>query len=274
MRLGEFTIDWLEGGVFDLDGGTMFGVVPRVLWERKLPPIEDNYLRFRNSPMLVRTPGSNIIIETGLGNKLTEKQKRIYRVSREWDLPGGLSALGLGRADIDLVILTHCDFDHAGGVVMRGESGAPELTFPSARHIVQRAEWDDAMNPDMRTSSTYLEENLAPLRDSGLLELVDGEREVLPGVSVMFTGGHTRGHQVVSLSSGGETAWHLGDLLPTHAHTNPLWVMAYDNYPMDAIQRKKEYLHRSSGAWLLLYHDIRYRAVRLDESGGVAEGLE
>ena len=257
MKLGDFEIHWLGGGVFDLDGGTMFGVVPKVLWQRKLVPVEDNYLRFRNSPMLVRTGQANIVIETGLGNKLTDKQKKVFRVSEDWDLPSGLASHGLGREDVDYVILTHCDFDHAGGVVMLGDTGAPELTFPRARHVVQRMEWEDAINPNIRSANTYLDENLALLRDSDLLETVDSPHELLEGVSLLHTGGHTRGHQVVRLHSAGQTAWHLGDLLPSHAHSNPLWVMAYDNYPMDVIERKREMFERaaSEDAWLLLYHD-------------------
>jgi len=271
MKLGEFEIDWLGGGVFDLDGGTMFGVVPKVLWERKLKPVEDNYLRFRNSPMLVRTGKSNIIIETGLGNKLSDKQKKIFRVSEDWNLPEDLASLGLSRQDVDFVILTHCDFDHAGGVVMLGDGGQPELTFPGARHIVNRTEWEDATNPNIRSANTYLDENLGLLGTSGLLDLVDGANELTDGVNLLHTGGHTRGHQVVRLHSGGLTAWHMGDLLPTHAHANPLWVMAYDNYPMDAIEQKSMLLSRaaSEDAWLLLYHDTSYRAIKLDEKGNV-----
>lgn len=276
MRLGEFSIDWLQGGVFDLDGGTMFGAVPRVLWQRKMRPAEDNYLRFSAWPMLVRTPGANIVIETGLGNKLTDKQNRIYRVSTGWDIPGSLASLGLKREDIDYVILTHCDFDHAGGVVMRGEGGVPELTFPRAMHIVQGLEWEDAMNPDARTSNTYLEENLGPLRDSDRLMLVEGEHELMPGITLHHSGGHTRGHQVVRISSGGQAAWHLGDLLPSHAHGNPLWLMAYDNFPMDAFPQKERFLKRAAeeDAWLLLFHDTRYFALKFDEKWGVREALE
>jgi glyoxylase-like metal-dependent hydrolase (beta-lactamase superfamily II) len=274
--VGDIRIDWLSGGVFELDGGTMFGVVPRVLWQKKLPPVQDNYIKFRNSPMLIRTPTANLIIETGLGNKLSEKQRKIYRVSEDWLLPGSLASLGLGRDDIDHVILTHCDFDHAGGVVMKGEGGELELTFPRARHLVNSIEWEDAMNPNVRSASTYLSENLSLLNNSGNLDLVEDGHEVVDGISLIHTGGHTRGHQVVRIESGGQVAWHLGDLLPSHAHSNPLWVMAYDNYPMDVIDRKARFLARaaSEDAWLLLYHDMKYLACKFGEKGVVTEAVE
>lgn len=276
MRVGEFTIDWLRGGVFELDGGTMFGVVPKVLWQRKLPPVEDNYIKFRNSPMLIRTPGANIVIESGLGNKLNDKQKKIFRVSEGWDIPGSLAELDLRREDIGFVILTHCDFDHSGGVVMAGEGGEPEMTFPHARHLVNSTEWHDAMNPNIRSKSTYLDENLSLLGVSGKLDTVEDGHKVIEGVTLHHTGGHTRGHQVVRIESGGQVAWHLGDLLPSHAHSNPLWVMAYDNYPMEVIDRKAELLKRaaSEDAWLLLYHDMKYLACKFDEKGNVTEGVE
>lgn len=275
MRLGSFNIDWLSGGVFDLDGGTMFGVVPKVLWRKRFEPFDDNYIRFLSSPMLVRTGSANIIIDTGLGNKLTGKQKSIFRVSQDWDLPRSLHALGLGRDDVDFVILTHCDFDHAGGVVMDVGEGELELTFPSAEHIVQRMEWEDAMNPNSRSANTYLDINLALLRDSGLLRLVDGGHEVAGGVVLECTGGHTRGHQVVHMASEGQRAMHMADLMPTHAHFNPLWLMAYDNYPLEAIEQKRRltYAAVDDGVWFTFYHDTKYLACRFDTSGMVMEGV-
>ena len=277
MKLGEFEIDWLQGGVFRMDGGAMFGVVPHALWTRKYPVDEaDNTIELLNACMLVRTPGGNVVIETGFGNKISDKQKKIFRVGPDWDLPGSLDALGLKREDIDYVILTHCDFDHAGGVIMLGAGGEPELTFPKAKYVVQSVEWEDALAPNIRTANTYLEENFTLLKDSDNLVLIEGDHEVVPGVRVELTGGHTRGHQVVWIESEGEHAVHMADLLPTHAHHNPLWIMAYDNFPMDAIAKKQELYKEAEDkdAWYLFYHDTSMKACKFGEKGKVTEKVK
>lgn len=277
MKLGKFDIDWLQGGVFRMDGGSMFGVVPRALWSRKYDVDDsDNSIELLNACMLLRTPAGNVLIETGFGNKISDKAKKIFRVGPDWDLPGSLEALGLKREDIDYVILTHCDFDHAGGVSMLGDSGEPELTFPNAMHVVQKLEWEDALSPNIRSANTYLKENFTLLKDSDKLMIIDGDHEVVPGVRVELTGGHTRGHMVVWIESEGEHAVHMADLLPTHAHHNPLWIMAYDNYPMDAIAKKQE-LHKRAeelNAWYLLYHDTNMKACKFGEKGKVSEKVE
>ncbi|MFN2367512.1 MAG: MBL fold metallo-hydrolase [Desulfurivibrionaceae bacterium] len=180
LKLGAFEIFWLDGGVFELDGGCMFGVVPRALWQKKFPCTADGYIKLTNSPILVRTPGADLIIDSGLGNKLTAKQKKIFRVSREWDVEGSLARLGLTRVDIDHVILTHCDFDHSGGIVMENRSGEAELTWPNAVHHLQREEWQDVVMPNRRAAGTYWPINLDLLGDHHLLNLLDGEVEPVP----------------------------------------------------------------------------------------------
>ncbi|HUL62593.1 MAG TPA: MBL fold metallo-hydrolase [Methanocella sp.] len=273
LKIGDLELVWLNGGTFELDGGTMFGVVPKVLWQKKYPADAENFITLVNSPILVRTPKELVLIETGLGNKLTEKQKKIYRVTDDWRVPDDLRSLGIDRGDIDIVILTHYDFDHAGGVVMQEKSGGLSLTFPKARHILQKQEWEDVLSPNIRTINTYWPVNNELLRGSDRLELVEGDAEVLPGITVYHTAGHNGGHQIIELESKGSTALHLGDLLPTHAHSNPLWVMAYDNYPMDAIARKEQWI--SSGvaenAWFTFYHDAFLRACKFDGKGNVIE---
>ncbi len=273
LKIGDFELTWLNGGTFELDGGTMFGVVPKVLWQKKYPADADNYIRLLNSPILVRTPKELVLIESGLGNKLTDKQKKIYRVTEDWSVPDDLRDLGIERSDIDIVILTHYDFDHAGGVVMREKNGGLALTFPKARHILQKKEWEDVLSPNIRTVNTYWPENNELLRGHRNLELVEGDAEVLPGITVYFTAGHNGGHQIVEMESQGETALHLGDLLPTHAHGNPLWVMAYDNYPMDAIARKEQWISSgvADGVWFTFYHDAFMRACKFDGKGNVTE---
>jgi glyoxylase-like metal-dependent hydrolase (beta-lactamase superfamily II) len=273
LKIGEFELIWLNGGRFELDGGAMFGVVPKVLWSKKYPCDSENYIPMTAWPILVKTPEAHIIIETGLGNKLSEKQKKIFRVREDWDLPRELESLGIGREDIDYVVLSHYDFDHAGGVVMLDEAGQQALTFPKARHLVQKREWEDVLNPNIRSINTFWPINNELLRGSGLLELIDGEVEVVKGVRAVLTGGHNRGHQIVRIASGGQLAVHLADLLPTHAHFNPLWIMAYDNFPLESIGRKEE-LEGSSireGAWFTFYHDAVMVACRFDDKGNVIE---
>ena len=225
--------------------------------------------------MLVQTPQGNVLIDTGLGNKLTEKQKSIFRVRREWDLLGGLSRLGLSREAVNHVILTHGDFDHAAGVTMRNGSGELELTFPAAIHHIQRQEWEDVLSPNKRSASAYWPENFEGLAEGKNLRLSDGEEEILPGVRLVCTGGHTRGHQAVWLESGGETALHLGDLLPLPAYSNPLWITAYDNFPLDSVAAKEQFLGQAicKDAWLLFYHDPEILACKLDEDGVVREAF-
>lgn len=271
LQIGDFELIWLNGGKFELDGGAMFGVVPKVLWQKKYPTTEDNYIPLTAWPILVRTRDALILIETGLGNKVTDKQKKIFRIKEDWSIIAELDRLSIRREDINHVILTHYDFDHAGGVIMREESGELGLTFPKALHILQKSEWNDVLNPNIRNSNTYWPINNELMRNSSNLRLVDGNYEVLPGISVMLTGGHNNGHQIVQVSSQGELALHLADLLPTHAHANPLWVMAYDNYPMDSIAQKGQWIKLgvSRGAWFTFYHDAVMTACKFDDRGTV-----
>ncbi|NTV12649.1 MAG: MBL fold metallo-hydrolase [Desulfobulbaceae bacterium] len=273
LRLGEFSIYWLAGGEFELESGCMFGVVPRVLWEKKFPCDAEGFIRLSNAPILLRTPTANIIIDTGLGNKLTAKQKRIFRVTADWRVAEDLAKLGLAREAISHVILTHCDFDHAGGVVQFGPDGKPELTWPQARHYVQRAEWEDVLTPNRRSASSYWPENLELLGSSGRLELVEGAAEVEAGVRLELTGGHTRGHQAVWLESAGEKAVHLGDLLPSQAYFNPLWITPYDNFPLTSVAAKEGLLARALAEkrWFLFYHDPYLAACRCDRDGAISE---
>ncbi len=275
LQLGSITIDWLCGGDFALDGGTMFGAVPKILWNKKYPADADNCIRLRNAPLLVRTPDTTLLIDTGLGNKLSEKQQRIFRVHPPWNLPGELASRGIAPDDVDVVILTHCDFDHAGGVVTLPAGGTPRLTFPRARHIVQQREWEDVLAPNIRAAHSYWPDNFTGLAGSGLLELVDGDADICEGVRVRLTGGHTRGHQLVEITGSDGCAVHLGDLFPTHAHANPLWIMAYDNFPLDLIEKKQELLdhYRQRGCWFTFYHDIHMWACRLDDDGQVTDAL-
>ena len=171
LSLGDCTITWLNGGNFELDGGTMYGAVPKALWTKKFPADENNYITLLNAPLLIQTGEFNLIVDTGLGNKLTDKQREIFRVSEPWTLPADLEKLGIQRQDIHYVVLTHGDFDHAGGIVMHDEKGKPELTFPAAKHIIQSLEWQDITHPNSRAAHTYWKENFFGLQSGSSLFL-------------------------------------------------------------------------------------------------------
>ena len=269
LCIGATKIYWLSGGDFCLDGGTMFGPVPKSLWQKKVPAEVDNTIPLCNDPLLIRTPDMNILVDTGLGNKLTPKQHAIFKTSSPWSLLSQLASLGLGRQDIDVVILTHGDFDHAGGVVMVGEQGREEVTFPAATHLIQEAEWPDVISPGRRAQESYWPINFNELIQRGKIQLVQGTHQVCPEVRVCLTGGHTFGHQLVEIASQGETAVHLGDLFPTHAHVNPLWIMAYDNFPLEVIACKERYFkeYRQRDAWFTFYHDPLVKACKLGAKG-------
>ncbi len=270
LKCGDFQICWLNGGHFRLDGGAMFGAVPKTLWKKQYESDKKNRIKLCNDVLLVRTPEQHILIDTGIGNKLSKKQLSIFKVTREWSLVKELAKLSLTRADIDLVLMTHCDFDHAGGIVMQA-GDKEELTFPNAVHYIQEKEWEDVQNPNRRAQSTYWPQNFEQLKKKGKLQIISGEREVASGVKLRLTGGHTRGHQLVELHSKGETLVHLGDLYPTHAHTNPLWIMGYDNFPLDVIDRKEEYFsyYQKKNSWFSFYHDPDVKACKLDDQGDI-----
>lgn len=276
LKIGNIEIVWLNGGRFMMDGGAIFGVVPRILWKKKYPSDDENFVSIAAWPMLLRTPERTILVETGIGNKLTDKQRKNFRVREEWSILTDLQTLRLGREDIDVVVLTHYDFDHAGGVVMQNDAGGLEITFPNAQHILQRSEWEDVLHPNMRSKNTFWPINNEIMRKSDRLHLIDGDMEIAGGIRLIRTGGHNRGHQIVRIDAGGETAWHLGDLMITHAHFKALWISAYDNYPLQSIEEKDRYMKEAlrRNAWFLFYHDPFVTACRFDEEGNMTEKIE
>ena len=214
MQFGEFELQVIHENRFWIDGGAMFGVVPLMLWETMTRPDGRNRIALQANLLLVRTPEKTILVETGLGDAIPEKWRVNYGVEGPSQTRGQLRRRGLDPADIDVVVLTHLHFDHAGGCIHM-ENGDFVPFFPDAHHVVQVKEWEDALNPDERSRASYMKDMLVPLDRYGLLQLVDGSAEIVPGIQVINTGGHTRGHQVVLFSSRGNKALYTGDLIPT-----------------------------------------------------------
>lgn len=272
LQLGELQVRWVSDGRFMLDGGAMFGPVPKPLWSKKVPSDERNRIWLGLNCMLVTGPGLGLVlIEAGLGNKLGPKQLEIYNAQREPDLVGALAAAGHRPEEVTDLILSHCDFDHLGGATFRDAEGRIRPTFPHAKVHVHATEWADLTAPNDRAKGTYLAENWQALAEAGLVRTFDHDGEILPGISAFHTGGHTRGHVVIQLESQGQGAVYMGDLMPSHHHLNPLWVMAYDNFPLSSIEARTAWMQRIAEAnwWLLLYHDVEWAATRLAGPGAL-----
>lgn len=266
LKFHDMTLTWLDGGVTSLDGGAMFGVVPKPLWTRKYPVNEKNQIECSSEPILIQYDGKNYLIDTGIGNKLNEKQLRNFGVTEESKIIESLEQLGLTVNDIDAILMTHLHFDHAGGLTRwEGEQLVP--TFPNTKIYVTQVEWDEMKNPNIRSKSTYWKENWEPIQH--LVETYSGSIEVAPGIEMIHTGGHSDGHAIIKITRNGETLLHMADIFPTHAHQNPLWVMAYDDYPMTSIYAKDKYLKEAykNGYKFIFYHDAYYRMIQWDENG-------
>ncbi|QPA30405.1 YtnP family quorum-quenching lactonase [Thermaerobacillus caldiproteolyticus] len=274
LKIGDVTITWLNGGVTHLDGGAMFGVVPKPLWSKKYPCNDNNQIELRTDPLLVQVDGKNVLIESGIGNgKLTDKQKRNFGVTEESNIEQSLGQLGLTTNDIDIVLMTHMHFDHACGLT-KWEGERLVSAFPRAQIVTSQLEWNEMRQPNIRSRNTYWKENWEAVVDQ--VVTFEKEIEVASGIKMVHTGGHSEGHSLVLIESGGETLIHLADLLPTHAHQNILWVMAYDDYPMTSIFEKQKWISYAieQQAWFTFYHDAYYRALKWGESGEIITSLQ
>jgi glyoxylase-like metal-dependent hydrolase (beta-lactamase superfamily II) len=273
MRWGSCQLFSLHENIFWIDGGAMYGVVPRVIWEKLSPPDERNRVALRANLMLIRSESGNILVETGLGNDIPDRWKEIYGLQEPSHLLEELHRFRLVPEDIDLVVPTHLHFDHSGGGVRRNGQTF-RATFPRARHIVQKKEWAVAMDPDIRSRVSYRKELLVPLMEEGLLWLVDGDEEIAPGVSVQLTGGHSAGHQVVTVTTSEGTAFYTGDLIPTRYHLKTAYVPSVDVYPMETMRQKDRFIERAlDERWLIFFgHDPEIDAGYLsrDKEGRVS----
>jgi glyoxylase-like metal-dependent hydrolase (beta-lactamase superfamily II) len=271
LDLGRVQLYWLDGGGFRLDGGSMFGPVPRPRWSELYPPAADNTVPLTAHVVLVQVGSSWGLLDSGFGHHLSDRQRRAYTLERETRLDQSLAELGLSASSIDWIVLSHLHLDHAGGVLSRDDQSRVAPSFPNAPIWVQRLEAAEARDQSNRAHGMYTGDAFDRLEKLGLIHEVDGHADVTPEVAVFLTGGHSRGHQAtVVRGSDGAAFLHLGDLLVTHAHLPPAWVSALDDFPLDTIRAKREWLARAAeqGWWVAFSHDVDVVAGLLDPEGG------
>jgi len=266
MHLGELEVQYLHGGNFYLDGGAMFGVVPKPLWEKKSPPDNRNRIRLAANSLLVRTQNKYILIETGNGTKWTPKLRDIYGIQEGDPLVDNLGSKGVRPGQIDRVINTHLHFDHAGGnTKLVNDKAVP--TFPNAKYIVQAREIAHAANPTERDRASYFEETFLPMQQSGQWHALAGDTEILPGISTIGIPGHNANIQAIKLTGGGKTIFFVADLFPTRHHLSLPWIMAYDLYPLQTLETKRKWLQTIvQENWIVVFgHDPDVPAATLHE---------
>ena len=252
--LGDFELTVLSDGFYISDGGAFFGVVPKVLWERKVKPDAANRIFAGLNSVLIRTGKQNILIETGIGNKLSDKMKSFYEPREE--LLNNLHAAGAAPEDIDIVINSHLHFDHCGWNTIY-KDGRAVATFPKAKYYVQEGEWQHGQQQLERDRVSYISDNYNPLISSGQMQLLNGPAEIVPGIAVDVYPGHTRNLQAIFIRSGGQTACYISDLIPTTWHLDLTWIMAYDLFPLETIENRKRYYKEALAQnWLTIFtHD-------------------
>jgi glyoxylase-like metal-dependent hydrolase (beta-lactamase superfamily II) len=270
MQLGDYQLELLHDGLFKLDGGAMFGIVPKPLWSKEAPTDEKNRIPLSCRCPLIRAGKEIILIDNGLGRKWTDKQREIYAIPPEETLLTQLAGVGLKPSDITIMVLTHLHLDHAGWNTRLNAKGEPEPVFVNARHLVERRELETAKRPNEIQRGTYLPPNIAPLGQAGMFEVFDETKEIVPGVTIFRTGGHTAGNSLVRIERGGNQALFIGEMMPTTAHRHLPWVMAYDNFPMETLEVKRRLLKEcvQQQTLVLLDHDPVHAAVRLREADG------
>ena len=265
MKIGTYEIHSIETGRFCLDGGAMFGVVPKPLWEKFNPPDEKNRIELAARALLVRGNGHTILVDVGNGSKYDDKLTSIYRFdTTQYDILSSLKKHNLTPADITDVLLTHLHFDHAGGSTLN-DNGDIKPTFPKAKYYVQREHWRAANNPTERDRASFFKEDFMPLQYFGLIEYTDGEGEIFPGISVRLMNGHTSALQCPVVSDGTTTLFYCADLMPTTTHVQLPWIMAYDLRPLVTLEEKRKILNQAvDESWILFFeHDPATQAVRV-----------
>ncbi|GAA0455816.1 YtnP family quorum-quenching lactonase [Alkalibacillus silvisoli] len=274
MTIGNATLTWVNGGVTHMDGGAMFGVVPKPLWSLKYPHNELNQIELRCDPILLQVENHNILIDSGVGfGKLPDKLKRNFGVLEESRVFESLKQLKLTPEDIDTILMTHLHFDHASGLTYIND-GKLTSSFPNSKVITSEVEWEEMQKPNMRSKNTYWKENWESVQHQ--IVTFKENYEVIPGLTMTHTGGHSNGHSVIHYDDGKDSFVHMADLMPTHAHQNPLWVLAYDDYPVTSVHEKKALLDEAyeKDRWFIFYHDAYYRALKFDQEQSIMDKIE
>ena len=269
MKFGDFELISLSDGTFRLDGGAMFGVVPKTMWQKRTTADEKNRIPLGLRPLLVRTPEHTVLIDSGVGDKMPPKLADIYAIDRTRHLDHSLADAGLTSDDITVVIASHLHFDHFGGSTKReGDTIVPR--FRNARYLIRRDEWHDATHTHDRNRASYMPENFLPLAEAGVVDFIEGDGEVLPGISIWQTGGHCLHHSWIRIQSGGRTAAFVADLIPTTAHLDEPWIMGYDLYPVDTLAFKRAFAREAIEREYLVFfeHDPSMAAGVVRESDG------
>jgi glyoxylase-like metal-dependent hydrolase (beta-lactamase superfamily II) len=268
LCLGELEVIHVAGGFFRLDGGTMFGVVPKPLWEREMPADERNRVRLACNCLLLRAPGERVLIDTGFGERFADRERDLYGMEPDPTLRRSLAQAGLSPQDLTLVVLTHLHFDHFGGCLFE-ENGLLRPAFPNAVHLVQRGEWSDALHNRSTMKSSYRPEELRFLQENAQVRFLDGDAQLTPFLSALVTGGHTEQHQGLLIRSGGQTLAYPGELVPTRAHLRPYWNMSYDMFPYQTLRRKQDFVERACAqGWIVAWdHDPQTPWSRLEKHG-------
>jgi glyoxylase-like metal-dependent hydrolase (beta-lactamase superfamily II) len=253
LKFGKFELSIIRESVFKLDGGAMFGVVPKTMWGKLSPADDLNRVVLACNLLLIDTGAAKVLIETGMGDRWSDKERERYGLETLVNPEHALDQVGLKPQDIDFVIISHLHFDHAGGATI-SKDGSIVPTYPNAKYVVQRGEWDFAFKANARAKASYRPDDFVPLETHKQLLLVDGDYEVTPGVSVRLTGGHTSHHQVVCFESAGQKGVYFADIMPTRSHLSPPWVMGYDHYPLVSCDVKTEFLARAAAEdWLVVF---------------------
>ncbi len=271
MQFGDCRVEIVPDTEFRLDGGAMFGVVPRALWSRACPPDEQNRILMNMNCVFVESGDERILIETGIGEKWTEKHTTMYGITRERPLAESLRKIaGVAPEEITIVVNTHLHFDHAGGNTSVNGEGKPVPAFPNARYFISRHELEHAQGPSERDRASYFPENWQPLIESGQLEAKEAEYEVVPGLRLETHPGHNRTMQCWRLQSGGQTMFGFADLVPMRAHVSYPWIMGYDLFPLETLEAKKKLLPQAAreGWACLFYHDPDEPLCKLIEDEG------
>jgi len=274
LRLGDTEVSHIRAGDFRLDGGAMFGVVPKALWSRLCPPDDLNRIPLACNCLLLRRESGLVLVETGCGDRFTPKEREIYAVGHT-SLTASLEQAGVRPEEITHVLLTHLHFDHAAGA-LQVRDGKLVPTCENALHLTQRGEWEDALAGRSVMKSSYVTRDLEALRKSARWQLLDGDEEILPGLSVQVTGGHTPHHQAIFLRDGGRTLVYPGDVLPTRAHLSPYWIMAYDMDPFQTFEVKNALVSQASAEnWIIGWnHDAESEFSILRQGGRGVEAAE